>query len=108
MSVSVDARPTKVSVAAGRVCVVVAACANVVLKAPVVVSVPANVTALPPMELTAVVNEPAAFVMSPVWAGSCAACKTPVACVLRLTVDCVAKAPRPVMSAGTMASSVLV
>ena len=49
-------------------------------------------------------SDPAAFVTSPVCAGSCAACKTPVACVVRLTDPAVAKAPSPATSAVVNAS----
>ena len=40
-------------------------------------------------------SDPATLVTSPVWAGSCAACNTPVTWVDRLTLDTVARLPRP-------------
>ena len=49
-------------------------------------------------------SDPAVLVTSPVWAGSCAACNTPVACVVRLTLPAVASAPNPATSAAAIAS----
>lgn len=65
----------------GSVSAVVPETVKVVPNAPENVSAPPSVTDFPPMELTAVVSEPAVFVISPVCAGSCAACVAPVSAV---------------------------